>query len=275
MRRPEYYSPRNPATRIWGIWPTVHYGAPLSFAIAAKAGFVYTAAMCGRFNVIDNPELQTLLQELGIDLGLPSRSNIAPTDTIAMVRNTGDGNRISDMRWWLTPRWSRQVDQKYSMFNARSESVASSRAFSQPFKIQRGIVPVSSFIEWRAEQGGRQPYRIEAEGEALALAAIWEYWEGDFEGAPRVIESCALLTTAAAPQFQQIHKRMPVVLVAAEQERWLDCTVPVAANDPLFEPQLKKTLIVTAISREVNNARNKDEALLAGLEAPILLSADD
>ncbi len=214
--------------------------------------------MCGRFNVIDNPELQKLLQDLGIDLGLPSRANIAPTETIAMVRQPDQAPELAQVRWWLTPRWARQVDQKYSMFNARSENLSSSRAFAEPFKRRRGIVPVSSFIEWRSESGGRQPYMIAARGAALALAAVWEHWEGESE----VIESCALVTTAAAPEFSHIHKRMPVMLDSSECEQWLDCSTPLAANDPLFEPRLKHELQVVSISRGVNNARNKTLDLL-------------
>jgi len=219
--------------------------------------------MCGRFNVIDNPELRALLRELGIDLDLPTRSNIAPTETIAMVRasaaESAAPNELVEVRWWLTPHWARQVDQKYSMFNARCENIDHSRAFAEPFKRRRGIVPVSSFIEWRTEGGGRQPYAISAPDSALALAAIWDHWEGDGQ----VVESCALVTTAAAPAFEQIHRRMPVILTPDEWARWLDCSAPVAANDPLFAPRLKSALIARPLSRSVNNARNKEPELLA------------
>ena len=226
--------------------------------------------MCGRFNVIDNPELQRLLQQLGIDLGLPSRANIAPTDRIAMVREVDGCRELVEVRWWLTPSWAGQVDQKYAMFNARCETIASSRAYAEPFKRRRGVVPVSSFIEWRSEGGARQPYLIAAQGEALALAAVWDCWQGEDER----IESCSLVTTAAAPQFEQVHKRMPVMLGAEEQRRWLDCSGELAADDPLFEPRLKQALSVQAISRQVNNARNKGlELLQPEGEALVLESA--
>ena len=201
--------------------------------------------MCGRFNVIDNPELQRLLQQLGIDLGLPSRANIAPTETIAMVRSSAHATELVDVRWWLIPAWSKQPDQKYSMFNARCETIATSRAYAQPFRHRRGIVPVSSFIEWRSEGGGRQPYLIAANDTALALAAVWERWQGDGE----TVESCALVTTAAAPQFEQIHKRMPVMLDADEQRRWLNCETGISPDDPLFLPRLKLALTAQPISR--------------------------
>ena len=224
--------------------------------------------MCGRFNVIDSPELRELLSELGLDLGLPSRSNIAPTETIAMVREQSP-RELAEVRWWLTPHWAKQVDQKYSMFNARAEGLAKSRAFGEPFRRRRGIVPMSSFIEWRTESGGKQPYVIAAEGEALSVAAVWDHWEGEGDE----VESCALVTVDAAPSMQQIHNRMPLLLVGSERERWLDCSAELATDDPLFAPALKLPLIATPVSRGLNNARNKDPALLELGGDPLLLAA--
>ena len=106
--------------------------------------------MCGRFNVIDNPELQQLLRDLGIDLGIAGATNIAPTETISVVHHsTATGRQMGSMRWWLTPAWAPEVSTRYSMFNAKSETLLTSKAFSRPFRSQRGIVPVSSFIEWK------------------------------------------------------------------------------------------------------------------------------
>ena len=126
--------------------------------------------MCGRLNVIDNPGLQQLLRDLGVDLELPPGINVAPTESVPLVRRDESGAHGELARWWLTPSWASQVDQKYAMFNARSETLAKSRAFSQPFKRQRGIVPMSSFIEWRMEEGVKQPYLISSDQLALAIA---------------------------------------------------------------------------------------------------------
>ncbi len=222
--------------------------------------------MCGRFNVIDNPELQALLAELGIDLQLPTRSNIAPTENIAMVREQSP-RELVEVRWWLTPHWAKQVDQKYSMFNARAEGLPKSRAFGEPFKRRRGIVPVSNFIEWRTEEGGKQPYAIGVEGEALAIAAVWDHWEGDGQ----VIESCALVTVDAAPEFREIHNRMPLLLVGEERDRWLDVGTEIAPGDPLFAPALKLSMQAVPVSRGMNNARNKDPELLEPVGEPLQL----
>ena len=210
--------------------------------------------MCGRFNVIDNPGLQQLLRDLGIDLPLPPGINLAPTETVFLVRQDEAGSSAAPARWWLTPSWAPQVDQKYAMFNARSESLASSRAFAQPFKRQRGIVPMSSFVEWRTEHGARQPYLITSESGALAVAALWDVWE---RGEAPLL-SCTLVTTAAAPAFEPWHSRMPVMLAPGECERWLDNNAPLAPDDPVFRNELKFDLQIAPVSRAMSNARNKD-----------------
>lgn len=223
--------------------------------------------MCGRFNVIDSPGLQQLLHDLGIDLKLPSRPNIAPTEAVGLVRADPEGNHLAAARWWLTPSWAPAVDQKYSMFNARSETLATSRAFRTPFKRQRGIVPMSSFIEWRSEDGLKQPWMISNAAGAFAVAALWDVWNGDGSE----LLSCTLVTTAAAPVFEPWHKRMPVVLDSEEQAGWLDNSRVIAADDPLFRSELKSDWRLTPLSRGVSNARNKSQDLLRGTGEAVAL----
>jgi len=225
--------------------------------------------MCGRFNVIDNPGLQQLLRDLGVDLKLPPGINIAPTEPVSLVRVENDAASLDQARWWLTPSWASQVDQKYAMFNARSEGLTKSRAFAQPFKRQRGIVPMSGFIEWRAEQGVKQPYLIRNVEEALAVAALWEVWRGGDEP----LLTCTLVTTAAAPGFEPWHKRMPVMLSADERERWLDNNEQISGDDSLFRSELKFDLQISPLSRAVSNARNKEPAAMQPVDEAVTVAA--
>ncbi len=216
--------------------------------------------MCGRFNVIDNPGLQQLLRDLGIDIDLPTRVNIAPTEAVPLLCRDAGGARLEQARWWLTPSWAPAVDQKYSMFNARAETLATSRAFRGPFRRQRGIVPMSSFIEWRVEGAGKLPWLVEPEEGAFAAAALWDVWEKDRGH----LLSCTVVTTAAAPEFQSWHRRMPVMLDRQERERWLDNQAEISADDALFAPVLKAPWKVQVLPRAVGNARNKEAALMCG-----------
>ena len=212
--------------------------------------------MCGRFNIDSTPGLQTLLASLGHDLELPPpRFNVAPTEDVPLLAN----GELREARWWLTPHWAKAVDQKYSMFNARCEGLAKSPAFRRPFESQRGVVPMSSFLEWARADGGKVPWLVSNEDHALAVAALWDVWEGGDEP----LLSCTLVTTDAAVPFRPWHARMPVLLAAGERERWLDNGQRIAADDPLFAARLKEPLLLTPLDRAVGNARRKDASLMA------------
>lgn len=211
--------------------------------------------MCGRFNITDDPYLQALMQSLGIDIGpLPEpRYNIAPTDRVPVVHELDGKRALTEMRWWLVPSWSDGPSQKYAMFNARSETLAKSRAFRGPFKRTRAVIPASNFIEWQKTTGGKQPYMIERQDRALAFAGLWDFWERDGEQ----IYSCSIVTTNAAPNFEWLHKRMPVMLDSDGVAQWLDHDLDSEKLMALFEPTLLAPLMITPIESTMNNARNK------------------
>jgi putative SOS response-associated peptidase YedK len=236
----------------------VYYGRP---EVAREVDFGQSAAMCGRFNVIDSPGLQALLQDLGVDLSLPQGLNLAPTEQVSLVRRSESGPAVDSARWWLTPSWAKEISQTYSMFNARSETLASSPAFRTPFKRQRGLVAMSSFIEWRKENGVKQPWLISNEQGAMTVAALWDVWEGG----ELPLLSCTLVTTDAAPVFKPWHSRMPVFLTPEEWPDWLDNDKPIASDTAIFRSELKMDLSLQALDRSVSNASNKDPAALMGI----------
>lgn len=210
--------------------------------------------MCGRFNITNMPGLQNLLDYLGIDLQLPPpRYNVAPTEDILLLRS-GRGDLA---RWWLVPSWAKEVSTKYSMFNARAESLTKSPAFRGPFRRQRGVVPMSSFIEWRTEGGQKQPWAITNEAQTLAVAALWDVWEGG--DAPLL--SCTLVTTEAAPEFRPWHNRMPVMLTRKEAVQWIDNSQAIDSGSFMLAPVLKEPLVLYPIDRGAGNSKQKDPSL--------------
>ncbi|MAC32248.1 MAG: DUF159 family protein [Haliea sp.] len=218
--------------------------------------------MCGRFNVTNMPGLQDLLDYLGIDLQLPPpRYNIAPTDDILLLRS-GRGDLA---RWWLVPSWAKEVSTKYSMFNARAESLTKSPAFRGPFRRQRGVVPMSSFIEWRQEDGRKQSWIITNDEQTLVVAALWDVWESG----ETPLLSCTLVTTEAAPEFRPWHNRMPVLLTRDEAVRWIDNDKPVDSGDLMLAPVLKEELVLYPVSHEVGNSTHKSPHLFEPREGQV------
>ena len=229
--------------------------------------------MCGRFNVAHTPGLQALLDSLGSGLALPPPVfNVAPTEAVSLLQSLDGVVTASSARWWLTPHWSSGPSQKYAMFNARAEGLTRSPAFRRPFERQRGILPMSSFLEWRKQGDQKQPWLISNECEGLAVGALWDCWSESEEAAPLL--SCTIVTTAAAERFRPWHSRMPLMLSCDEQLQWLDNERPVAPDDPLLRPVLKEALHLAPLNRAVGNARNKGQELMASVGETVVLPAD-
>jgi len=215
--------------------------------------------MCGRYNIHDDPWLQTLLKELGVDVRIPTRVNIAPTEPVPVVFEEEGVRRLREMRWWLVPSWAPGIDQRYSMFNAKAETLATSRAFRGPLRHRRCILPASSFIEWTEAGGHKQPWLIRPEHGAIAFAGLWDVWEK--EG--NYLESCTIITTDAAPGIDRLHNRMPVMLRERDFARWLDVEKPLHDAPDILHSRLPHPFVLAPVSPAINNSRHKSEALLA------------
>ena len=210
--------------------------------------------MCGRYNIIDDPVIHVLLDILGVDLGpLPTRLDVAPTESVPVIHRHEGRNQLSEMRWWLVPHWSDGPSQKYAMFNARCENLEKSRAFKGPFSRRRAVIPASSFVEWQKQEGGKQPYLIQAEDQALAFAGLWDYWS---DGTDHLL-SCTIVTTEASEAFRPIHTRMPVILDQESLDIWLDEESSPEVLKPMFKP-FAGSLIATPVDRRIGNSRFKE-----------------
>jgi putative SOS response-associated peptidase YedK len=228
--------------------------------------------MCGRFNVESAPLTRWLLEVLGVAHPGPDNPNAAPTEAIVAVRAGPLGDlETARMRWWLTPHWSKELSTRYSMFNARRETLASSPAFREPFRRHRCVVPVSGFYEWAGKSPDRLPWYIRPHAEpGLLLAGIWDRWIDPADGA--ALDSFAVVTTDAHPAMRFVHSRQPVMLDVGSARRWIDPATPHADLGPLLEPALPYPLDAVPVSSHVNNARHKDPRCTEPIGAAVPIS---
>lgn len=221
---------------------------------------VNTAAsfMCGRFNVSSEPLSQLLLDMVGLRYTGQDNFNLAPTETVEVLRLDEQGNpQLVPMRWWLTPYWAKEMSTKYSMFNAKSETAHKSAAFKAPYAKRRCVVPVSGFYEWCRQNNQKLPYFITPhEADGMLLAGLWDAWRN--KEADEELLSFTVLTTAAAEGLAFVHNRQPVMLSIEEAKLWLDMSVPTDELTHLFKPRVAVELDAVPVSTYVNNARNKD-----------------
>jgi len=228
--------------------------------------------MCGRFVQHADPEIYVSrydIEEIA-DLGDDRlRYNVAPTQPILAIRTTDDGSRqLLPLRWGLVPHWSKGPDNRYSMINARAESVHEKPAYRSAFRKRRCLIPAEGFYEWRSIEGSKQPYLIRREdGEPFTMAGLWETWN-DKDGGEQ-IRSCTIIVTDANNLVSPLHDRMPVIVPPEHHAAWLD-----PSNDDTDQLRSLLTPAETAgwtthpISKAVNNPRNDNAELLEPIEDP-------
>ncbi len=132
--------------------------------------------MCGRYSFWLSPSKLKEFFDLFRADDFPPRYNIAPTQTVPVVRVDAEGQRVANnLRWGLLPFWAKSKAEGSKMINCRSETAATKPAFRHAFKKQRCIVPATGFFEWQ-EVGPKetQPYYLTLKnGDPAAFAGLW------------------------------------------------------------------------------------------------------
>ncbi len=218
--------------------------------------------MCGRIT-LTIPDRRSLAGALGLsEAAVPEdyapRTNIAPGQFHLILR---DDLTLQRARWGLVPHWAKDASFARRTINARAETVHRKPAFREAFRRRRCVVVADGFYEWKGPKGDKVPYWIHPQKTALLpLAGLWDTWRGP-DGP--LLPTFTVVTCRAHPALARIHDRMPVLLSAADQARWLDPSLrsPEALADVL-SPHLPVALELRPVSRAVNDVRHEGPALL-------------
>jgi putative SOS response-associated peptidase YedK len=211
--------------------------------------------MCGRFT-LRTPNA-VLLETFQLDSApeLSPRYNIAPTQSVPVVRADEHRQReLVGMRWGLVPSWAKDPSIGNRMINARSETVSEKPSFRAAWKRRRCLIVADGFYEWQKVGSGKQPYFIHRRDDRpFAFAGLWEHWLQ----AEVSLETCTILTTAASKLLQTIHDRSPVILPPEEYDGWLDPESPdLERLAELLVPSCNEPdFVVEPVSTRVNNSR--------------------
>jgi putative SOS response-associated peptidase YedK len=214
--------------------------------------------MCGRFAFYSPSEATAALFGVRSELETVPRYNIAPTQSVAAVRNADASLReFVTLRWGLVPSWAKDPAIGNRMINARSETVAEKPSFRSAYRKRRCLILANGFYEWRKEAGGKTPWFITTEDDSpFAFAGLWERW--DSKESDRSLQTTTIVTAPANEFMQGLHHRMPVILQADGADRWL------AGDDELIHnlAEITPALKAWAVGRRVNNARNEGAELI-------------
>ncbi|MBW4577695.1 MAG: SOS response-associated peptidase [Aphanothece sp. CMT-3BRIN-NPC111] len=221
--------------------------------------------MCGRFSQSQSAEIIAKAFEVDNVPSLSPRYNIAPTQPVGTILQTGEQRKrqFQMLHWGLIPSWAKDKKMGARMINARAETVAEKPAFRAAFKQRRCLVVADGFYEWKQQDGKKQPFYCRVnDGQPFGFAGLWEHWEGE-DG--EAIESCTILTTEPNEIMRPIHNRMPVILDPKDYDLWLDSKVKSELLQPLLRPYSAEEMAVYPVSTKVNKPVNDSSELINSL----------
>lgn len=235
--------------------------------------------MCGRYLLLSPAEAMRRLFEFEGSLpNFPARYNVAPTDSMPVVRLDSQGRReLVLLRWGLVPPWAPDLSVGSRMINARGESVATKTAFRESFAKRRCLIPADGYYEWKQVDGVRQAFAIRPSGDdPMTFVGVWEAWtrpKDVLEGSPRdvgpagaVVQTFSIITGPALPSVANTHDRMPVVLDPDLFADWLDPNATIDDLRSLAKPA-HVDLTISPVGPRVNSVKNDDAACLEPAEA--------
>jgi putative SOS response-associated peptidase YedK len=219
--------------------------------------------MCGRFTLTTTAaDLEEAFPGVEGFEGLAPRYNIAPSQPVAVIANTGE-NRVELYRWGLIPSWARDPGIGNRLINARGESLSEKPSFRVVYKRRRCLVVADGFYEWRAQPGGRVKIPMFVRlmsSRPFAFAGLWDEWRTP-EGEP--LRTCTIVTTTPNALMQMIHNRMPVILGPTAHALWLDSGEQRAERlDALLRPYAAEEMTAYPVSRFVNSPQNDSPACI-------------
>jgi putative SOS response-associated peptidase YedK len=218
--------------------------------------------MCGRYTVTVNPEELAQHFDVTVPVDFSPRFNAAPTQQLPVILNE-DPKQFEMLRWGLVPSWSKAIDNKYSMINARSETLTEKPSFKKALERRRCLVPADSFYEWKKLDDGKQPMRITLKDEEpFAFAGLWDTWKSP-DG--EIIRSFTIITTEANELMKPIHDRMPVILSREAEKRWLDEQTDLDKLTKLLKPFDPDKMKAYPVSKRVNGANVDEPSLIMPL----------
>jgi putative SOS response-associated peptidase YedK len=128
------------------------------------------------------------------------------------------------MHWGLIPHWAADPSIGNRMINARAETLTELPSFKPLVDRRRCIIPADGFYEWRKEGKRKVPMWVHLKNrnrKPFAFAGLWDVWRKP-DG--RKVESFTIITTEPNELVEPVHNRMPVILLPADEEQWLDAS---------------------------------------------------
>lgn len=228
--------------------------------------------MCGRYTLEEDPN--HIIRHYKAPKNdavehIHANYNVAPTQTMPVVTDTGDGPTVEMMKWGI-PTFIGPGKVK-DVINTRSEK-ALANTWKRITLHTRCLVPANGYYEWKSvEDDGKivkhpiffKPKQLEL----FSFAGIWNVWKDKETG--EEVKVYSILTTEPNKEASEVHNRMPVILHPDDEATWL--SPENNDNDKVIESLLRPLedggLESWEVSRSVNNVRLNNKSLVHPLNS--------
>jgi putative SOS response-associated peptidase YedK len=171
--------------------------------------------MCGLVRVRSKED--PFVSDTRVEAALYRETDAKPSNELTVWRRHPDTNEptAAKLRWGLIPHWMK-ARPEIQPINARAETVADKRMFSDAFAKRRCIVPMDAFYE-RDKRKKLHAFGMK-DGKPFGVAGIWENWRnqnGDWE------RTFCIITVPANELVGTIHDRMPAIIPIEHHPHWL------------------------------------------------------
>lgn len=230
--------------------------------------------MCGRYTL--GRSTREILQRFAVQLSLSDlteRYNIAPSQMVPVVMESGGKRVLDSLKWGLIPFWVKDLRKHKPLINARAESIHEKASFKQALARRRCIIPADGFYEWKGQVPNRRPIYIRRRDKhPFGFAGLWEMWTSP-EG--EVVRTCAIITVCPNKLMEEIHDRMPAILRPEDEELWLSG----AGNDSVrllgaLKPYPDEEIEAFPVSPYVNSAAVDGERCIEPVDAIVTETAE-
>lgn len=171
--------------------------------------------MCGRYSL--DAQLDLLASRYNIEIETieftPS-PEIYPTTHNPVVL---DDNTLRLMRWGMTNPYNKQP-----IINSRLETVKEKFMFKKLIVESRCLIPATSFFEWEKPSKIKREITI-VDQKIFSMAGIYRLFKTDNN-----VEwyEFSILTMPANKEMESVHDRMPVILNAVDELKYLNKKIP-------------------------------------------------
>jgi putative SOS response-associated peptidase YedK len=222
--------------------------------------------MCGRYVSPDEASIEREFNLVRQEQNITPSYNVAPTQKVPVIVAVDGTHKLETLRWGLIPFFAKGEPPKYTMINARIETLETAASYRGPWQRgQRCLQIASGFYEWHLDDQGRKaPYFIHLNDQPVfAFAGLWDR---SINPDGTAVESVVHITMPANDLMTSIHNtggnphRMPAILRKEDQEAWLTGSADEARS--VLKQYDAGMMVAYEVSTRVNTPKNNDAKLI-------------